>query len=312
MGPIVDPALEMLGGAMPEAMTPSLNQVFESIPSAFQLATGLASTVVSTVFSGVLTISIALIFSVYMSIDMPNIHRSLLNVVPMPHRTEYAALLDQIRDVWNAYLRGQILLMLIVGAMTTIGNVMLGMPGALLLGIVAGLLEVLPNIGPVLAAIPALMVAVLQGSSVLPVSNLIFALVIAGFYIVVQQVENNLIVPRVIGDAIEVHPILVMAGVILGATIGGIFGALVAAPLLATLRVLAQFVYNKMLGQPPFPVVGPAPTSRSQEAVPSAPEPSPGSATAQGVRIKSPSEAKPATSSRDRRRQKAGANRGQH
>jgi predicted PurR-regulated permease PerM len=249
----IDPILDMLSGVVPEGMTPSLENIFSSIPSVFQLATGVASTVVSTVLTGAIAIGITLIFSIYMSLDLPHIHQSLLNLVPMPHRPEYAALVTRIQDVWNAYLRGQVLLMLIVGAMTFAGNLVLGMPGALLLGIAAGLLEVLPNVGPVLAAIPALAVALLQGSTVLPVSNVAFAVIIAVFYIIVQQIENNLIVPRVIGDAIEVHPILVMAGVITGATIGGLFGALIAAPLLATLRVLSQFVYSKLLGQPPFP-----------------------------------------------------------
>ncbi len=252
LSPVVDPALEVLGGVVPQTLTPSGSQVVNSIPSAFQLATGLASTVVSTLLAAVLAGVITMIFSVYISLDLPNITHSLLFLIPMPHRTEYMILLEQVRRVWSAYLRGELLLMLIVGTMTSLGNLALGVPGALLLGIIAGLLEVLPNVGPVLAMVPAVLLALIQGSSVLPVSNLLFAVIVGVFYAMVQQIENNLIVPRVIGNAIEVHPILVMAGVIVGASVGGIFGALIASPLLATMRVLSQFVYNKMLGLPPF------------------------------------------------------------
>jgi predicted PurR-regulated permease PerM len=127
------------------------------------------------------------------------------------------------------------------------------------LGILAGLLEALPNIGPVLAAIPAVLLALLQGSSVLSVSNLVFALIVALFYFVVQQLENNIIVPRLIGQALDLPPILVMAGVVVGASVGGILGAFMAAPLIATLRIVAMYTYNKILGRPPFPLgVSPA------------------------------------------------------
>jgi predicted PurR-regulated permease PerM len=114
-------------------------------------------------------------------------------------------------------------------------------------------LEALPNIGPVLAAIPAVLLALLQGSSVLSVSNLVFALIVALFYSVVQQLENNIIVPRLIGQALDLPPILVMAGVVVGASVGGILGAFMAAPLIATGRIVAEYAYNKILGRPPFP-----------------------------------------------------------
>jgi predicted PurR-regulated permease PerM len=158
-----------------------------------------------------------------------------------------------IRRVWVAYFRGQLVLSLTIGLIIGVGAATLGLPGAPLLGILAGLLEVLPNIGPVLAAIPAILLALVQGSSVLSVSNLVFALIVALFYIIVQQLENNIIVPRLIGQAVDLPPILVMAGVLVGASVGGILGAFMAAPIIATGRILAQYAYNKIVGRPPFP-----------------------------------------------------------
>jgi predicted PurR-regulated permease PerM len=126
------------------------------------------------------------------------------------------------------------------------------MPGALYLGIIAGLLEIIPTIGPIIAAVPAVIVALVQGSAYLPIGNLAFAGLIVLFYILVQQVENNFIVPRVLGDAVELPPLVVMTGVVVGASVGGILGALLATPVIATGREMLDYIYRKMLDQEPL------------------------------------------------------------
>jgi len=254
LSPVVDPALETLTGVVPEALIPSPEQIYNSIPSALELATGVASTVVGTVLWAILAFFFTLIYSIYLSLDLPQLSRTVSELVPEPYRAEYAHLWSLIRRVWRAFFRGQLILALIIGITVGLGTAALGVPGALVLGILAGLLEALPNIGPVLASIPAILLALLQGSSVLPVSNLVFALIVILFYVIVQQLENNIIVPRLIGQAVEIHPTLVMAGVVVGASVGGILGAFMAAPVIATGRILFQYAYNKILGRPPFPL----------------------------------------------------------
>jgi predicted PurR-regulated permease PerM len=253
LSPAVDPALEALTGVVPEAMAPSPEQVFNLAPSVLNLARGLASTVVGTVLSAILAFLFTFVYSIYISLDLPKFGAAFLELVPAPYRAEYAHLGSLIGRVWAAYFRGQVMLCLIIGAVTAVGNTVLGVPGALVLAIIAGLLEVLPNLGPVMAAIPAVLLALLQGSSVLPVSNLVFALIVIIFYTVVQQLENNIIVPRLIGQAVDIPPMLVMVGVIVGASTAGLLGAFMAAPIIATGRILAQYAYNKILGRHPFP-----------------------------------------------------------
>jgi predicted PurR-regulated permease PerM len=253
LSPVVDPALEMLTGVVPEAMIPSPEQVYSSIPSALELATGFASTIVGTVLWALLAFLFTLIFAMYLSYDWYRYGDAFLSWTPAAYRTEYTNLGRMIRRVWVAYFRGQLVLSLTIGLIIGVGTAALGLPGAPLLGILAGLLEVMPNIGPVLAAIPAILLALLQGSSVMSVSNIVFALIVALFYIIVQQLENNIIVPRLIGQAVDLPPILVMAGVLVGASVGGILGAFMAAPIIATGRILAQYAYNKIVGRPPFP-----------------------------------------------------------
>lgn len=254
LSPVVDPALVMLTGVVPEAMIPSPDKIYSTIPSALELATGFASTIVGTVLWAILAFLFTLIFAMYLSYDWHRYGDAFLSWTPVAYRSEYTYLGMMIRRVWGAYFRGQLILSLTVGLVVGVGTAALGLPGAPLLGILAGLLEVLPNIGPVLAAIPAILLAILQGSSVLSVSNLVFALIVALFYTIVQQLENNIIVPRLIGQAVDLPPILVMAGVIIGASVGGILGAFMAAPIIATGRILAHYAYNKIVGRPPFPL----------------------------------------------------------
>ena len=144
------------------------------------------------------------------------------------------------------------------------------------MGLVGALLTLLPNVGPILSAVPAVLVALLQGSSVLPVSNGIFTLIVIGFYFISQVIQNNIVVPRLMGQAVDVHPVVIMAGVIVGAGVGGLLGALMAVPIIATGRILAQYAYNKILDYPPFPDKAPAPPLPGPEAlwVPAA-EPAP-------------------------------------
>jgi len=278
LSPVVDPALAMLTGVVPEAMIPSPERVYSSIPSVLELATGFASTIVGRLLWAILAFLFTLIYSIYISYDWYRYGDSFLEMAPVAYRAEYIYLGRQIRRVWVAYFRGQLILSLLIGLIIGVGTALLGLPGALLLGILAGLLEVLPNIGPVLAAIPAVLLALLQGSSVLSVSNLVFALIVILFYSVVQQLENNIIVPRLIGQAVDLPPILVMAGVIVGASVGGILGAFMAAPIIATARILAQYAYNKISGRPfltpevEYPPgqaeVGPSPAAARKPSVP--------------------------------------------
>jgi predicted PurR-regulated permease PerM len=163
--------------------------------------------------------------------------------------------------VWNAFFHGELILMLVVGVMTTIGLAALGVPGALYLGIIAGLLEIIPNIGPIIAAVPAVIVALIEGSGSLPISHLSFAVLIILFYILVQQVENNLIVPRVLGAALELSPLIVMTGIVIGVSVGGILGALLATPVIASGREILHYIDRKMQDQEPALIEDAAPRS---------------------------------------------------
>jgi predicted PurR-regulated permease PerM len=187
--------------------------------------------------------------SIYISLDAHTYRDALLRVAPAAYQPEISNLLARIERVWNAFFHGELILMLVIGTITTLGLTALGVPGALYLGIIAGLLEIIPSIGPIIATVPAVIVALVQGPATFPISNLAFAGLIIIFYILVQQVENNLIVPRVLGDALELPPLIVITGVLVGATVGGILGALLATPIISTGREILSYIHRKLWNQ---------------------------------------------------------------
>ena len=190
-----------------------------------------------------------------MTIDAPRIQSYIHSLFPTSYRSELADLLRRIANVWQSFLRGQLILSITVGVTTWLALTLVGMPGALIFGILAGLLEVVPNLGPILAMIPAVITALLQGSDVMRdvgINNLGFALITVGIYFLIQQLENNILVPRIIGDSINLHPIIVICAVAVGLTTGGILGALLAPPVVATFRVVGSYVHAKLLDYPPF------------------------------------------------------------
>jgi predicted PurR-regulated permease PerM len=206
---------------------------------------------VGAVFSRAAMIVFMFLASIYISLDAPTYRDALLQLAPAAYQPELSFLLSRIERVWNGFFRGELTLMLVIGVMTTIGLTVLGVPGALYLGVIAGLLELVPTMGPIIATVPAVIVALVQGSATLPVSHLALAGLVILFYILVQQVENNLIVPRVLGEAVDLPPLIVMTGVIVGASVGGILGALLATPVIATGREVLRYIHRKLLDLDP-------------------------------------------------------------
>ena len=208
--------------------------------------------IVFDVASGAFWLIVTLITAFYLTRDGDRIVEKLDNLAPPGYRDDFVCLRRQITDVWNAFLRGQLLLGLALAAITTVVCMAVGLPYAVGMGLIAGMMEFVPNLGPILALIPAVLVALFQGSSFLPLGNFWFAMLVAGLYIVIQQVEGNLLVPRILGRSLNLHPLVVLIGVIGGGNLAGILGMLLAAPVLATLRVVARYVFYRLYDRDPF------------------------------------------------------------
>jgi predicted PurR-regulated permease PerM len=243
------------------AVPPSFDAILQPLGSALKSVVEAGANLVGAVTSQAVKFGFIYLASIYISLEAHTFRGAFLQIAPAAYRPEISILLDRIERVWEAFFRGELILMLVVGVMTTVGLAALGMPGALYLGIIAGLLEIIPNFGPFIATVPAVIVALIQGSVSLPISHLSFAVLIILFYILVQQVENNLIVPRVLGAALELSPLIVMTGIVIGVSVGGILGALLATPVIATGREILSYVHRKIWDQELFPTESTAPES---------------------------------------------------
>lgn len=164
---------------------------------------------------------------------------------------------QEITTVWHAYLRGQLLIMTILGLLSGLGAALVGLPGALILGFLAGTLALIPNLGPAIATAIAAVVAWTQGSTYLHISPLLFAFLVVAIFQVIQVIEGFWLTPRVIGRRLNLHPGLVLIAVVgtlftLGASV-----ALIVVPLLASLDIIFRYTRSKRAGLDPWPETPP-------------------------------------------------------
>jgi len=263
---IVDPIEQGLEGVLPQSALPSIEDLIGTVPGLIKTATGVAYSVAEALSTGLLFVFLTLIYSFYLVLDSPKMGKALRVIVPPAYRREYRLLATKVHQVWSAYFQGQLLLCTFIGVLTWLGNMIIGMPGAFALGLIAGVLELIPNLGPILALIPALTIALLQGSAHLAVSNFVFALITVGLYVLIQQVENNFLVPRIIGEAVDLPPLVVLVGVVVGVNAAGLTGALLAAPVIGTGRVLLHYVLDKLMDRDPFPEVTEAAKEKQEKS----------------------------------------------
>ena len=250
IGAFFEQPVEILGYSL------DLNSVYEELSGMLTRFVGSVAQgtldIVFSIASGAFWLFFILMAAFYLVKDANRIVDRLDDLAPPGYRDDFVRLRLQITEGWNAFLRGQLLLGLALAAITTAVCLAVGLPYAVVLGLIAGVMEFVPSLGPIIAMIPAVLLALFQGSSFLPLGNFWFAVLVAGLYIVIQQIEGNLLLPRILGRSLNLHPLLVLIGIIVGGSLGGILGMLLAAPVLATLRVVGRYVFCRLYDRDPF------------------------------------------------------------
>jgi putative permease len=208
---------------------------------------------------GALWLLVILAAVYYFLAEWPRLRNGFINSFPNEYHPELEELYQRVRSVWMYYLRGQLLLMAIVGVTFTIAWTIIGIPGALVLGVAAGFLTLIPDVGPFLAAVLAIGVALLEGSNWgwMPASSLVVALIAAAVYLLLITVKNFWLRPFIMGRSVHMHEALVLISIILSTILWGILGALLIVPMLATLAVIFDYLRRRILGLPPFPPTEP-------------------------------------------------------
>ena len=235
-------SLQRLADALPPTLDLSMGE-----PSSGSLPRALAfvGVWVAAAFNALLVFAAIVVLSFYWSVDGERTIRSLLLLVPLDRRPDVADTIKAASETLAAFMRGQLILCLFVGALAYVAYLVIGLPNALALALMAALLETVPMLGPALGAVPAGLVAL----SIDPVMSLWVALAT----IVIQVVENYLLVPRIMDRSVGVNPIVTILAITAFGAAMGVVGALLAIPLAA----LAQLLLDRYLigndTQPPRP-----------------------------------------------------------
>ncbi len=194
------------------------------------------------------------IISIYLAIEIPLLGERVAGMAQLPgYRRDAERMLRQFGRIWNAYLRGQVILGLIIFLVVWLGLALLGVQNSLALGLLSGLLEFIPILGPIIGAAAAIIVAFFQPETLGQLGSWEYAGVVLIFMLIVQQLENSILVPRIVGESLELHPLIVIVGVFMGSSLAGILGAILAAPVVATLKLVSIYAWRKMFDQNPFP-----------------------------------------------------------
>jgi predicted PurR-regulated permease PerM len=184
--------------------------------------------------------------------DWPRLIDWIRSMIPPASRHELLPLGEQVSILLSRYVRGQLLLVVIMSTATIIGLTLFGVPFSLLLGIVTGVLEVIPIIGPITAGAIACLVA-LGNPNPFGWSQLVYVGAIAVMYTILRHAEDYFVIPLVIGRIVRLHPALVIFALLSGGAVFGLIGVVLAVPVAATLRLVLIYVNAKLRDEDPFP-----------------------------------------------------------
>lgn len=243
-------------------------QYTELSPLSLAGATDNALQLLETTSLSLVWLLIILVTSFYLLLDWPRLITWLIGLSPPDERAEMIELMRRVNTVWRAYLRGMGRLILIISLIYTVLLSLVGLPAAIALGVLSGLLITIPEFGPFISALIAILVALVRGSEFLPLPNFWFAILVAAIYLIVTQVRIIWLQPRVMGGYLRLNTGLIFVALVGAILIQGTLAAFFIVPLLATLALLGQYVRAKLLKLPPFPEPLPAPRRRARRVSP--------------------------------------------
>lgn len=191
-----------------------------------------ALTVTGQIFSGFFSTLTVLVISFYLMLQRETLKKQLIALWPKKYQDQALKTMAQIESKIGWWLRGQLVLSFTIGFCVWLGLTLLGLPFALPLGLLAGILEIVPTIGPIISAVPAIIVALTISPGL--------AISVVVFYILLQMLENNLLVPKIMQKAVGLNPIVIIIGVLIGSKFVGILGALLAVPLIAMTFIIVK------------------------------------------------------------------------
>ncbi len=211
--------------------TLTLNKILGDIATKLSSFTGNMVTGVVSVFGGLVSAVMILALTYYALVDTKGIKSLVVNFLPAEKKDKFREAIDKVSAKLSDWISGQVSLMLIIGLVDWLALLILGVPYALVLGLTAGLLEIVPVIGPIIAGVVAVLIALVAS---VPFWKI---LIIVAIYILVQQIENHILVPKIMQKAVGLSPLIVIIAILVGSKLLGAGGAILAVPIAAGIQV---------------------------------------------------------------------------
>lgn len=214
----------------------NVRNILDSWASNLGGATKSVFSTIGGIFGGFVSLFAILVITFYLIVKKDNMRVFLQTVTPSKYQAYIIQIYTQIQRKVGQWLKGQLVLMLIIAILSYVGLLLLGVKYSLILGLFAGVTEIIPYIGPVIGAVPAIFIAFTQS----PFKGLLVLIL----YILIQQLENHIIVPKVMNRAVGLNPIVVILVILIGGKLAGILGALVAVPIATVFSVIIKDLFE--------------------------------------------------------------------
>lgn len=214
------------GEGISETVSDSLGSLQKTLSTATQ---GVFS-VLASIFGGVIFFVAVLVITFYMVINEEFFIKTIQQFTPKKYSSYVVQFIKRAQEKLGKWLRGQLLLMFFIFILTYVVLLILGVKFALVLALIAGMLELIPFAGPIISAIPAIIIALSQSP--------LLAVLVVILYVLVQQIENNILVPKIMQKAVGLNPIITIVVILIGAKLGGIMGAILAVPVATVVSML--------------------------------------------------------------------------
>ncbi len=193
------------------------------------------------IFGGLFSFFLVLVITFYFTVEEEGLKRFIKSVTPTQYQPYLMQLVSRIQKKLGYWLRGQLILSVIIFVLTFIGLTVLGVEYALLLALMAGIFEIIPYMGPMIAAVPAIFLAFMQS----PLKGLLVLIL----YVIIQQLENHIIVPKVMSRSVGINPLVVIIVLLVGGKLGGVMGMVLAVPVATAISVFMDDFVDKRINK---------------------------------------------------------------
>jgi len=214
---------------------------FGSLSDNLQGAAGGFFSTVSGIFGGIFTFFLVLVITFYMTVEENALKKIVWSVAPAQHQVYIMKLVNRMQKKVGLWLRGQLILSLIIFLLTYCALLLLDVKYALVLALIAGLTEFVPYLGPIIASIPAIFLSFTQAPTL--------AVFVAIVYYIIQLVENNIIVPKLMQKVVGLNPIVSIAVLMIGFKVAGIVGAILSIPVATAVNVFVKDIFEQRAGE---------------------------------------------------------------